>query len=236
MYSEAPFVLFGDVHVKTILFIVFFIVLFVYISKKFLSPKYQSWMGYLIAITLIVQESTNIGIRTLIFDMRLADHLPLHLCGISVICTAILLFNRNYFLYELTYFWGMGGAIQAIMTPDTPFGFPHILNLTFFMSHGSIILGVIFATFIFNYRPTIKSIWKTFILTNGYLLIMIPVNLILDTNYLFICEKPAGDTLLNFMGPWPWYILSLEIVAIISFFVYYSPFLVVDLLNRKKTQ
>lgn len=234
MLTETPFVLFGEMHVRTIVFIVVFIFFYILMGKILIPDKYQSWAGYFIAFVLIFQELINITLRATYFDMRLADHLPLHLCGLSVIFTAIMLVNRNYLLYELTYFWGMGGAIQAVLTPNTTLGFPHILNLTFFLSHGFIILGVIFATFIFHYRPTVRSIWKTFLFTNGYLLIMIPVNLILDTNYLFICEKPAGDSLMNFMGPWPWYILSLEVVAIISFWIYYAPFVIVDFINRNR--
>lgn len=234
MFADIPFILFGDIHLKTIVFIAGFIIVYVLISKKYMPPKVTRWMSYSIAIVLVIQEITNIVVRTRVFDMALKDHLPLHLCGISVLFTAALMINRSYFLYELTYFWGMGGAIQAVLTPNVPFGFPHILNWTFFLSHGFIILGVIFATFVFDFRPTIRSIWKTFIITNIYMLIMIPVNLFLDTNYLFICNKPEGDTLLNFLGPWPWYILSLEVVAVISFWVYYSPFAIIDLVRKRK--
>jgi len=57
---------------------------------------------------------------------------------------------------------------------------------------------------------------------------MIPVNLVLGTNYLFICEKPLGDTPLNYFGPWPWYIIPLALVSILAFFGLYSPYAIAD--------
>ena len=34
-------------------------------------------------------------------------------------------------------------------------------------------------------------------------------------------------SLLDFFGPWPWYILALEAAALASFFLYYVPFVLI---------
>ena len=79
-------------------------------------------------------------------------------------------------------------------------------------------------------RPTIHSLWKSFVALNIFLILAVIANLIMDANYFWICGKPTtpmGEhvpSILDFMGPWPWYILSAEFVAIFHFFLAYSPF------------
>ena len=43
------------------------------------------------------------------------------------------------------------------------------------------------------------------------------------TDYFFLRAKPADPSLLDFLGPWPWYILSTEGVALILFLLIYLP-------------
>jgi uncharacterized membrane protein YwaF len=64
---------------------------------------------------------------------------------------------------------------------------------------------------------------------------MLPIalfNWITDGNYLFICHKPENGSIMDFFGPWPWYILVLEVVGIVSFYIYYAPFAVIDLKQK----
>jgi len=164
-----------------------------------------------------------------------AATLPLHLCGAAVVLSAIMLMNKSYRLYEIIYFWGLGGALQALLQPDIgAFSYPHFRFFQFFVSHGLIVTASIFATFIFHYRPHFKSVFKIFGLTNLYMLFIAVFNYFTDGNYLFICHKPETASLLDFMGPWPWYILSLEMVGLISFMIYYSPFAIADLFKKRK--
>jgi len=159
--------------------------------------------------------------------------LPLHLCGMGIVLAAFLVINRNYILYELVYFWGLGGAIQALLTPDIgAYGFPHYRFFQFFFSHGTLIFASLYMTWIGGMRPTHHSIWKVMGITNIYLVIIAGFNYVTGGNYLFICHKPVSGSIIDVLGPWPWYILSLEVVAVISFYVYYSPFALTDLIRK----
>jgi hypothetical integral membrane protein (TIGR02206 family) len=53
-----------------------------------------------------------------------------------------------------------------------------------------------------------------------------PVNRLTGGNYLFLSRKPEGGSLLDLLGPWPWYILSLEAVALLLFTILYLPFVI----------
>jgi hypothetical integral membrane protein (TIGR02206 family) len=135
------------------------------------------------------------------------------------------------------FFWGLGGAIQALLTPNIgDYGFPHYRFFQFFVSHGLLIFASLYMTFVTGMRPTHGSIWKVWGLTNAYMVLIAGFNWLTGGNYLFICHKPETGSIMDVMGPWPWYILVLEIVAIISFYIYYLPFALKDFIAWVKTR
>jgi uncharacterized membrane protein YwaF len=48
-------------------------------------------------------------------------------------------------------------------------------------------------------------------------------------NYMFIARKPNFPTLIDALGPWPWYLISLELVALAAFALVYLPYAAADL-------
>jgi uncharacterized membrane protein YwaF len=45
-----------------------------------------------------------------------------------------------------------------------------------------------------------------------------------DGNYMFLREPPPTGSLLDLMGPWPWYIVSAAALAIVLFWLLDRPF------------
>ncbi|MCF7805313.1 MAG: TIGR02206 family membrane protein [Candidatus Marinimicrobia bacterium] len=225
-YSGNPFIAFSYSHwIAIAVLLILYIGLF-RLRNYFRDTKSaDKFARYGIAGLLIFQEVMLSVWRLANNDWTVATALPLHLCGAAVVLSAIMLINRNYLLYEITFFWGLGGAIQALVTPDIgPYGFPHFRFFQFFVSHGTIIFASLYMTFVYRYRPAHSSVWKIFALTNVYAACIGVFNWLTGGNYLFICHKPETGSLLDVLGPWPWYILSLEVVALVLFYIYYSPF------------
>ncbi len=157
----------------------------------------------------------------------LKENLSLQLFGVTIILLLIILLNKNEKLFEVAYFWGLGGASQAILTPDIgALGFPHFRFFQFFLSHCLIIAIVIYMTVVEGLRPRKGSLKRVFIITNLYAIFVGLINYILGTNYLFISRKPDTASLLNLFGPW--YIIGVEIIAFILFFIVYLPFIIVN--------
>ncbi|WP_312474975.1 TIGR02206 family membrane protein [Neobacillus sp.] len=151
--------------------------------------------------------------------------LPLHLSDIVVILAIFMLLTRSYKLFQFMYFAALGSSIQAILTPNLgKFSFPHFQYIEFFVSHGGVVLACLFMVVAFNYRPTIPSMWVTILIVNLYAACVFFLNKLLGANYLYIMKKPRTASLLDYLGPWPWYLLSLELVMIVSFYILYSPF------------
>jgi uncharacterized membrane protein YwaF len=57
---------------------------------------------------------------------------------------------------------------------------------------------------------------------------VIGINALLGTNYGYLCEPPRNPSLIDYLGPWPWYIGSLVILAVVKFWIYYLPFWFMD--------
>lgn len=160
--------------------------------------------------------------------------LPLHICGLSIFLCALMLLYKSYPLYEITYFWGLAGASQAILTPDLKYPFPHFMFFQFFLTHSLIITGCLWITFIDDFRPSLKSVAKTFALTNVYLALIAAFNYFTGSNYMYICRKPEHLSLLNYLGPWPWYVFTGEFIALILFFICYLPFALSGIKDKLK--
>jgi hypothetical integral membrane protein (TIGR02206 family) len=151
--------------------------------------------------------------------------LPLHICGLAALLSVVMLLTRSYAIFEVVYFWGLAGTTQAILTPDVgTTSFPHYMYYKFFVFHSFIILAVLFMAFVERYRPTLGSVVKTIVLTNVYAAFIAVVDYAFDGNYLYLCWKPQGGSLLDYLGPWPWYIASLEVIAAVFCLILYLPY------------
>ncbi len=166
--------------------------------------------------------------------LSIGNGLPLNLCDWASIALVAALLTRNQFAYELGYFWGLGGTLQGMITPDVAYDFPDPQFLFFFVEHGGIIAALLYLTLGTGLRPRISSLPRVAIATLFYAAVAGIADWLLGTNYGFLRAKPPGTTLLSFLSPWPWYIPELVAAGILSLMVYYLPFAVADWSRRKR--
>lgn len=181
---------------------------------------------YLLLAALVIPEAAlNIWyVVTDIWDVQTS--LPLELCSITLILAIIMLITRNRLLYQIVFFAGIMGALQALITPNLGYPFPHFRFLHFFIAHMAIILAALYMTWIEKYRPTWKSIGITMIFLNVLLVGVGGINYLLDSNYMFLMHKPDTASLLDVLGPHPFYLLVEEGVALVLFVLMYTIFFV----------
>ena len=138
------------------------------------------------------------------------------LMQLHVILFIILLWTGNKRFYDFVFFAGMSGALQAVLTPSIIVNFPDFKFIQFFYVHIGIILTAFYLLWVKGYRPTFKGIIQTMIVLNMLFPIVFAINILVQGNYMFLRMKPINGSLLDFLGPYPWYILSLEIVPFFS--------------------
>jgi len=161
--------------------------------------------------------------------------LPLQLCdwGMAVVIIAMWTGNQRWF--EVAYFWGIGGTLQAVLTPNLRFGFPDLRFISFFTSHSGIIIGVVFLMLIRRYRPYPMSIVRVFLWSEFYFVVTLIADQLTGFNYGFLLNKPEAFSILNFLSDSrPLYLLEMHGVALLFFLGLYAPFAIVDLVSKKE--
>lgn len=231
-YHGAPFELFGPAHLAA-LGVVLAINLLIIANRQSFSPPLRNRFRVSLAVVLLVNEAVWHLWNLTTGQWTIQTMLPLHLCSVLVFASAYMLLTRSYKIFEFAYFLGIGGALQALLTPDAGiYGFPHLRFFQVIISHGAIVTAAIYMTFVEGYRPYPASLKRVFIWTNIYIFAVFILNQVIGSNYLFIAHKPETASLIDALGPWPWYILSLEIIGAGMCLLLYAPYAIADL--RKK--
>jgi hypothetical integral membrane protein (TIGR02206 family) len=150
--------------------------------------------------------------------------LPFHISYFMNLMLPFMLWRRSFFLFEITYYMVMGGCIQSLLTPALDHGFPHYLNFRFFVVHMGLLQSILYAIFVYRFRPTWQSFGRAFLWTNLYFVFVLGINYLLGTNFMYLSKKPNVPTLLDLFGEWPWYIIGAEFLCLMMFTLVMLPF------------
>ena len=162
------------------------------------------------------------------------EMLQLQLCDWGMVVVIVALWTGNQRWFEVAYFWGIGGTLQAVLTPNLRFGFPDLRFFSFFMSHSGIIIGVVFLMLTHKYRPYPMSMLRTFLWSEVYFVVTLIADELTGFNYGFLLHKPEAFSILSFLSnSRPFYLLELHGVALLFFVGLYAPFAIVDLAKKK---
>jgi hypothetical integral membrane protein (TIGR02206 family) len=230
-YQGDAFVLFGFSHLIT-LGIIAAVCLVIALLRRHFSPPLRRLTRYGLLVLIYGSEISWHLWMLAIGQWTLQGMLPFWLCSLTVWTMPLLLIFRNQRYYEWVYFMGLIGASQALLTPDLMiYGFPHFRFIEYFLVHGSIIVAVIYMTVVEGFRPTWRSLPRVLLITNLYWLFCGVVNVLLESNYLYTRGKLPTPSLLDYLGPYPWYLLSMEGLGILLCILLYLPFAVHDRFN-----
>ena len=149
-------------------------------------------------------------------------NLPLQLCGISSLILCVLPFMKNkQKLFQFVYYTGIIGGIMAILTPQLNY-FDGTLRyyLNFYVSHSLLIGMPIFMYLHLDLKLPRLSWFKLWVNLNILLAIIMPLNFLIGSNYMYLAQPPEVDNPLV-IGEWPYYILLWEVfMLIIAYLVY----------------
>lgn len=222
--DSQPFFAYSSYHMAALL-VFGLAVAVLYMSRRWIRQERRSrFMRYgLIAVLAASEIALNVWyVAEDVYSA--ANTLPLELCSISLYMCIAMLLLRSRAIFQIVYFTGIGGALQALLTPALFYNFPHFRFIEFFAAHIAIILAVLYMVWVERLRPTLKSIFVTLGFLNVLLVFVFVVNTVTGGNYMFLAGKPETPSLLDFLGPYPFYLLSLEAVALVIFFLLYLPF------------
>ncbi|MCB0269973.1 MAG: TIGR02206 family membrane protein [Calditrichaeota bacterium] len=213
-----------DRHHKWVLLVTFSLtILLPLIAINWLSLAQQVWLNRLMAMylsgTIIVWTFVRLGLKR--FDYK--NDLPLDICNIIALFLPIAMWQPTQSVNEILYFWVLVGTLQAIITPNVEDGFPTYTFFKYFTVHSGLVVYIIYSTTVFGLYPDWISIWKSIAYLHIYAVLILIVNLLIGSNYFYILRKPNKPSLLDYLGPWPWYLLACEVLIAVLCLVVYLP-------------
>jgi hypothetical integral membrane protein (TIGR02206 family) len=222
LIENTDFRAFGTSHLSAVAFFALLAVGLVYLGKQkdfAQQDRIARGIAWTLVGTLVLW--TLMEIVRGVLDPKV--DLPFDLCNVNCLLLPLVLVRRSAFWAQNLYFWVMAGTLQGVITPAIWEDFPHYTFLKFFMVHCGLIVGVLYAAFVMGFRPTYRGLWQAVACIHGYALFALCANYLLDANYGFLCRKPDTASLLDHLGPHPWYLLAMEGLGIIVMHLVWLP-------------
>jgi hypothetical integral membrane protein (TIGR02206 family) len=146
-------------------------------------------------------------------DFDVDTSLPLALCDVATVMTVVALWTRSPRASAFTYYVGLTLTSQGVLTPSLAEGFPHPRYFGFWALHFLVVWAAAYLTWGLGIRPTWRLDRFAIAATLTWAVTVFAFNVVADTNYGYLNAKPSSASLLDLMGPWPWYV-AVEIVVI----------------------
>jgi hypothetical integral membrane protein (TIGR02206 family) len=166
-----------------------------------------------LAVLLVVNQLSWYAVERSSLSVQWS--LPLGLCEIGTFVAAAALWWRRHLLVELTYFWGLGGTIQALLTPELYNLFPSYYYFQYYINHGGMVLAALYLVAGLELVPGRGAVVRVAAITFSYMVVVAGIDRLTGGNYLYLVSPPPTFSLLDVLGPWPWYIGSMIVLGIV---------------------
>lgn len=216
--AEQEFSAYGPSHLTVLAVFVVGAVLLVWLGRRQSEARART-TSRLLAVALVAVFCVALTYKMIRPDIQTS--IPLQLCDIAELTAAYALWSQQRWACALTYYWGLFLSSQALLTPDigTPTDgapdFPHHLFVTFFALHVLVVWAAVYLTWGRRFRPQWRTFRFTVVVTLAWVAFTLTFNTIANTNYGYLNGKPPTASVLDFLGPWPAYLL-IEILAVIA--------------------
>lgn len=213
------FALFGKDHLITLGILTFIITWILSYAHKS-SGDERTALEKLLIWALLGSFPLSLAYR-LILDPTLPwqERLPFHLCSIIPYVGAYALISRSHYAKACAYYLGSILCLQALITPNITLDFPHPIYVEFFATHGIIILAALYFPIVQRWRAQKWDFVKVYAFAFVYMVSMLVINPLLGTNFGFVIHAPTNGSVLDLLGPWPWYLFLMQIPALFLLFL-----------------
>lgn len=198
--------------------------LLIIVARRYEGRRFTFAIGHAIGAILLINYAAYVFYRVQSGYWQIRYDLPMELCNWAALATMFAFFTRNRTLAEIAYFWVMAGSVNGVISPDLQVSFPHPYFFIFFIAHSGLVVGSLYLVFGLKFYPRPGAIRRVFIVSQIYLATAFVINYALGGNYGYTMAKPGSASLFDFLGPWPYYLLSLEGIALVAYTILYLPF------------
>jgi hypothetical integral membrane protein (TIGR02206 family) len=185
------------------------------------------WVGVAaraLAVVLVLNEAAFHLVHHLDEGLSARGDLPLHLTDAATLAAVVALWHPIPLAFELTYFWAFSATIQALATPDLRQGFPDYRWWWFVIAHSGVVVAAVLLAWGRRRTPRPGAVRRVFAASLVVTAAAAIGTLATGGNYMFLRRPPPGGSLLDVMGPWPWYIATGTALALALFWLLDRPF------------
>ena len=118
--------------------------------------------------------------------------LPLELCDAALVLSVLTLLVPRRVTAELVYFWAGSGSLLAMLTPELQWSFPRWEFVVFFGLHGLVLAAALLLVFGLGLHPRRGAPLRVLGITAAWAAFVAVVNVVLDTNFMYLRRKPAA--------------------------------------------
>lgn len=208
------FTSFGPLHVTTVVLLLLLMVGAIWLGRIWRQTRRErrlrhAWIGLTfawqgIAVVWYLWPSH--------FD--LVESLPLHMCDMAAWIAPVALLTQKRLLRTLLFFWGIGLSTQAFLTPVVDGGVDTFEYWLFWVGHTQIVGSAVYDVGVLGYRPKWRDFVAVTLVNAACLAVILPFDLLTHTNYWYVGNmKPEHPTLLDRLGPWPWRVVWMFLIA-----------------------
>jgi hypothetical integral membrane protein (TIGR02206 family) len=131
--------------------------------------------------------------------------LPLQVCGLMGVVAPLALLTGNRWLRAAMYFSAFTLTIQAFIQPILVVGPAKLEFWRFWLLHSLILCCAVYDLVVLRFRPGWSDVTRAGVMSTGYVALIVPVNLMIGTNYGFVGNPPdqALPPVIALLGPWP---------------------------------
>ena len=154
--------------------------------------------------------------------------LPLQLCDLAWMTAVYALWARRRWAVALTYYWGLTLTTQAVLTPDLAAEFPDPAFLLFWAMHLLVVWAAVYLTWGVGLTPDWHGYRTALLVTVGWAAAMLGLNALAGTNFGYLNAKPSSASVLDLLGPWPWYVVVATVVVAAAWALLTWPWIALD--------
>jgi hypothetical integral membrane protein (TIGR02206 family) len=186
----------------------------VFVGRRQREPQARRLGRILGAVTAVIYAAILVYVLS---PPSIDRSVPLQLTDLATVVAAYALWSGKQWAYALTYYWGLVLSTQALISPalQSP-DFPNYQFLAFWAIHLLVVWAAIYLTWGRGMRPDWRDYRLAIVVTLVWAAGTFTFNRIAGTNYGFLNHKPSTSSLLDALGPWPWYVLvAATLVALV---------------------
>ncbi|MDO5040734.1 MAG: TIGR02206 family membrane protein [Peptoniphilus sp.] len=184
---------FGRVHL-IMLFIMIAGALSIYVHRQKIRENkgLRKILDGAFLLIILLQQSMFLYFYFVLSPMDFKNGLPLYTCRIALYTTFFgILFNSSN-LKSATIYLGLAGGIVPMIIPDLQaYAFPHILYVSFFITHLSVFWASLMFLIVDEYTFDRSGFIFMCKFTNAVLATGVVVNMLFDANYAYLSYPPV---------------------------------------------